>query len=191
MHRIIWITILTFSTPSLLLCQSTPDYLPKLDSIFSSWTKDKPGGTVCVIQQGVIIYKKAFGLGDLQRKTPITLDTRFDLASNAKQFTAMCIALLEEQGKLSVEDDLKKYFPDLKITEPIKIKNLIDHSSGLRDASVLAILSGKMNLKGEVRTKYNTKSYYLECMMRETDLNYPVGSELAYNNLTTCSWQTL
>ncbi len=39
-----------------------------------------------------------------------------------------------------------------------------------------------MNLKGEVRTKYNTKSYYLECMMRETDLNYPVGSELAYNN---------
>ncbi len=61
--------------------------------------------------------KKAFGLADLQRTTPITLDTRFDLASNAKQFTAMCIALLEEQGKLSAEDELKKYYPDLKITE--------------------------------------------------------------------------
>jgi CubicO group peptidase (beta-lactamase class C family) len=168
--------------PVYLFGQASSHQITQLDSIFKSWTANTPGGTVCVIHHGNIIYKKAFGLADIEKKLPNTISTRYELASNAKQFTAMCIALLEEQGKLSSEDELNKYYPELKIADPIKIKNLIDHTSGLRDASVLAILSGKMNLKGEVKRKYNTKAYYLECMMRETDLNYPVGSEMAYTN---------
>jgi CubicO group peptidase (beta-lactamase class C family) len=154
----------------------------RIDSLLSSWKSNEPGGVVAIIKDHEVIYKKAFGLSDMSARRLNTVDTKFDLASDAKQFTAMAIALLEEQGKLSVDDQLQNFYPHLKITQPITIANLLAHSSGLREASVLAILSGKMNLKGEVRRKYNTKEYYLECLMRETDLNFDPGSELAYTN---------
>ena len=155
--------------------------LEAVDTIFHNW-KGGPGGVACIVQDGKVIYRKAFGLANIKKAIPNSPELRYELASNAKQFTGMCIALLEEQHKLSLDDELKKYYPQLRIPHAIKIRNLLDHTSGLRDASVLAILSGKMNLKGEVRKKFNTKKYYLECLMRETDLNYDVGSELAYNN---------
>src|SRR6187402_1658084 len=144
-------TLLLLLLPHLAFCQLTDQQRTQLDSIFMDWKPDAPGGVVCVIHQGNVIFKKGFGLADIERKIPNSPDVKYDLASNAKQFTAMCIALLEEQGKLSIEDDLRKYYPTLKINSVIKIKNLLDHTSGLRDASVLAVLSGKMNLKGEVR----------------------------------------
>jgi CubicO group peptidase (beta-lactamase class C family) len=153
-----------------------------LDSIFSSWTPATPGGVVCVVDHGKVIYRKGFGLADIQRKVPNNPELKYDVASIAKQFTAMCIALLEEQGKLTAEDNLKKFYPDMQIVSEVKIRHLLDHTSGLRDASVLAILSGKMNLKGEVRKNYDTKDFYLECFKRETDLNFVPGSELAYTN---------
>lgn len=152
------------------------------DSIFRDWKPDGPGGIVCVVQKGQVLFRKASGLADVSKKIPNGPALKYDLASNAKQFTAMSIALLEEQGKISREDPLRKFYPNLKIKDDIRIRNLIDHTSGLRDASVLAVLSGKMNLKGEVRKKFNTKEYYIQCLMSETDLNYPVGQELAYNN---------
>jgi len=180
--RIFRIIAILLLVPFLASGQLSDLQRSQLDSIFMDWKPDTPGGVACVVQQGNIIFKKSSGLADLEKKIPNSFDLKYDLASNAKQFTAMCIALLEEQGKLSTEDNLKKYYPGLKINQEIKIKNLIDHTSGLRDASVLAVLSGKMNLKGEVRKAYETKEYYLECFLRETDLNYPVGSEFAYTN---------
>jgi len=152
------------------------------DSIFSDWTQTTPGGVVGVVHHGKPVYVKAFGLADIAKKIPNDTSLIFDLASITKQFTGMCIALLEEQGKLSVEDDLKKYYPTSQIPPGIKIKNLLDHTSGLRDAAVLAILSGKMNLSGEVKRKYETTEYYMECFMRENDLNFTPGSELSYTN---------
>lgn len=154
----------------------------RLDSIFSSWTLGTPGGVACVVDHGNVVYRKGFGLADVKGKIANTPEMRYELASMAKQFTAMCIALLEEQGKISADDNLKKFYPDMHIEEEVKIRHLIDHSSGLREASVLAILSGKMNLKGEVRKNYETKKYYLECFKRETNLNFQPGSELAYTN---------
>ncbi len=158
------------------------DFTLALDSIFNDWTSSTPGGVVAVVHHDKVIYRKAFGLADMEKKIPNAPEWRYDLASIAKQFTAMCIALLEEQSKLSANDDLKKFYPEMKITDEIRIKNLIDHTSGLRDASVLAILSGKMNLKGGVRKKFNTKDYYIECFLRETNLNFEPGSETAYTN---------
>lgn len=162
--------------------QLTSVQIRQIDSVFADWKKDSPGGVACVVIGDKVVYKNAFGLADTRKNIPNAIHMKYDLASNAKQFTAMCIALLEEQGKLSPDDDIRKYYPGLKISDTIRIRNLLDHTSGLRDAAVLAVLAGKMNLKGGVRRRYNTKAYYLECMMRETDLNYPVGEELAYNN---------
>lgn len=168
---------------SLSYCQSKSDFL-KIDSILSigSQTK-KPGGVVAVLRGGEVIYKKAVGLADIARGIPNSFEHKYDLASIAKQFTGMCIALLEEQGKLSTEDLLSKYYPDFQLPNEIKLKNLLDHTSGIREAYVLATLSGKINLKGELRKKYNTKSYLLEVLKREKDLNFAPGSELAYTNI--------
>ncbi len=156
----------------------------RIDSLFTNWqVKESPGGVIAVLQNGNVIYKKAFGLADIDKNIKNSPELKYDLASVAKQFTAFCIALLDEQGTLSVDDDLRKYYPEFQYPEGIKIKNLLDHTSGIREAYVLAMLSGKMNLKGEVPKKYNTKEFLLQVLSKERDLNFRTGDELAYTNV--------
>lgn len=163
--------------------QSKNDF-QKVDSLLSIGDRTKkPGGIVAILKGDEVIYKKAIGLADIAKNIPNSFDHRYDIASIAKQFTGMCIALLEEQGKLSTEDLLSHYYPEFEFSKGIKIKNLLDHTSGIREAYVLATLSGKINLKGELRKKYNTKPYLMEVLTRERDLNFDPGSELAYTNI--------
>jgi CubicO group peptidase (beta-lactamase class C family) len=158
--------------------------LQKIDSLFQNWNKkNEPGGVVAIISNHEVIYKKAFGMADIGKKIPNSVESAFNLASMAKQFTGMCIALLEEQGKLSVEDDIRKYYPEFRFDKIVRIKNLLDHTSGIREAYVLATLSGKINLKGELPKRYNTKKYLLEVLKRERDLNFTPGDEMAYTNV--------
>jgi CubicO group peptidase (beta-lactamase class C family) len=160
------------------------DAVKKLDSLFApAVNSKKPGGVIYVMQGDDVIYKKAIGLADMAKGTPNSFELKYDLASIAKQFTGMCIALLEEQGKISAEDPLRKFYPEFRLPETIKIKNLIDHTSGIREAYVLATLSGKTNLKGELRKSANTKEYLLGVLQKERDLNFESGSELAYTNI--------
>lgn len=168
--------LLALLIPVCLQAQTVPD------SLFNEWKPNTPGGVVAVVQNGQVVYSKSFGLADVDKKIPNAPSLKYDLASNAKQFTAMSIALLEEQGKLSKEDPLRKYYPGLKIKDDIRIRNLIDHTSGLRDASVIAILKYKLTLTGAVKKKHDNKQYYIKCMMEEEDLNFSVGSEMAYTN---------
>lgn len=156
----------------------------KLDSLFSSWDKEgSPGGVVAIVSKGKVIFQKGFGSADVRKKVKNTPETQFYIASMAKQFTGMCIALLAEAGKLSVEDDLLKYYPDFKFQEKITIKNLLDHSSGIREAYVLALLSCKVNLKGEVPEKYQTKEAMLKVLARDEGLNFKPGEEMVYTNI--------
>jgi len=159
-------------------------YRIKLDSLFRNWNReDAPGGVVAIISKGEVMYKKGFGRADVNRKIKNAPETQFYIASVAKQFTALCIAILEEEGNLSVDDDLLKYYPEFKFQEKITIKNLLDHTAGIREAYVLAILSGKVNLKGEVPEKYQTKEYLLKVLAREEDLNFVPGEEMVYTNV--------
>jgi CubicO group peptidase (beta-lactamase class C family) len=163
---------------------SQPEINRRLDSLFAGFGNTrKPGGVVAVMQGDEVIYKKAIGFANIKKGIPNSFQFKYDLASMAKQFTATCIALLEEQGKLSVDDPLRKYYPEFQLPKEIKIKNLIDHTSGIREAYVLAVLSGKSNLKGELKQKFNTKAYLLEVLKRERDLNFQPGSEFAYTNI--------
>src|SRR5688572_1705300 len=163
---------------------SQPKKQNKLDSLFAPAANSKrPGGLVCVLRGDEVIYKKAIGLADISRNIPNAFELKYDLASIAKQFTAMCIALLEEEGKISVNDPLSKFYPEFQLPAAIKIKNLIDHTSGIREAYVLAVLAGKANLKGELRPKFNTKAYLLDVLKHEKDLNFEPGMELAYTNI--------
>ena len=97
------------------------------------------------MQDGEIIYKNGFGMATLEHEITIKPSTTFYIASTSKQFAAFCIALLEEEGKLSVEDDIRKVIPEIPEYEsPIKIKHLIHHTSGMRDFLELNDLSGRI-----------------------------------------------
>lgn len=98
--------------------------------------KGEPGGAVLVMKGEEIVFKAGYGLADINTKEPITSKTLFNLGSISKTFVSNAILILQEQGKLSVEDSLYKYFSDFKnksIAQKVKIKHLLSHTSGLPD----------------------------------------------------------
>lgn len=108
-----------------------------LDSLFEKiFTPSEPGGAVLITKEGKIIYAKGFGVEDIKTKKPITTKTLFNIGSISKTFVASAILHLASEGKLSIEDDIYKYFPDFKnkeIAKKIKIYHLLTHTSGLPD----------------------------------------------------------
>jgi CubicO group peptidase (beta-lactamase class C family) len=109
----------------------------KLDIIFNAAFKpDEPGGAVLIAKEGKIVYQKGFGLADINTKESINSKTLFNVGSISKTFVAFGILQLAKENKLSLDDDLYKYFPDFKdssIAKKIKIYHLLTHSSGLPD----------------------------------------------------------
>jgi CubicO group peptidase (beta-lactamase class C family) len=95
-----------------------------------------PGAAVLVVKDGKVLLKKGYGLADLDKRTPVTPETTFELASGSKPFTALAILRLEEAGKLDLSDDVRKYVPELPAYEekrPIRLSDLLRHTSGLPD----------------------------------------------------------
>ena len=109
-----------------------------IDSLFSSWFKPgEPGGAVLIVKDGIPIYQKGFGIADVNTKEPITTKTLFNIGSISKTFVAYGILQLADKGKLSLDDDLQKYFPDFthpSIAKKIRIVHLLTHTSGLPDS---------------------------------------------------------
>jgi len=113
----------------------------KVDEVFAKWDKsNSPGCALAVMKDGEIIYKKGYGMANLEYGIPIKPTTVFHVASVSKQFTAMAITLLTHEEKLSLEDDVRKYLPELPdFGETITIRHLIHHTSGLRDQWALLV----------------------------------------------------
>jgi CubicO group peptidase (beta-lactamase class C family) len=151
---------------------------PKVDQLFSEWDKpDSPGCALAIIKDGTIIYKKGYGIADLEHDVPITAETVFYIGSTSKQFVAMCILLLEEQGKLSLDDDIRKYLPEFPEYDiPITIRQLIHHTSGIRDYLSLWYLSGKNYLD------HMPEDGVYEMICRQKDLNFSPGERHMYSN---------
>jgi len=109
----------------------------KLDAFFKEeFRNDDPGAAVLLMKDTVILFSRGYGLADIQSKTPITPSTLFNLGSISKTFVSNGILMLQEEGKLSVEDSLFKFFPGFKnkaIAQKVKIKHLLTHTSGLPD----------------------------------------------------------
>ncbi len=116
------------------LTPSDDELAKKADAFLAQWDKnDLPGGSVGVIKDGKLVYKRGFGMANLDYDVPNTPSTRFNLASVSKPFTAMSIALLAQQEKLSLDDDIRKYVPEIpKYDKTATIRHLIHHSSGIR-----------------------------------------------------------
>jgi CubicO group peptidase (beta-lactamase class C family) len=137
----------------------------KIDSIMSFFNDPSFPATVLeVIRNGKVIYCKGFGKEDQEKNIPPTSKSNFNIASNSKQFAAMCILLLQEEGKLKRTDDIRKYIPEMPVYDkPITINDLIHHTSGLRDYLELYQLTCKpvFELSQKERLKLITDQKHL------------------------------
>ena len=119
-------------------------YEARVDSLFSQYTRNaSPGLAVAVVRDGKVLLSKGYGLADLEHRVPITSSTVFDLASVSKQFAGLAVAMLVEQGRVKVSDDIRKYIPEMgDVGQTITIDHLLHHTSGLRDWPGMLSLAG-------------------------------------------------
>jgi CubicO group peptidase (beta-lactamase class C family) len=149
-----------------------------VDEVFEDLTASgSPGCALGVYRNGQMIYAKGYGLANVEEGVPITPKSVFDIGSTSKQFTAASILLLEKQGKLSVNDDVRKYLPELPdYGNKITILNLLNHTSGLRDYLTL------MELAGIPTDSVTTDEDALALIARQRVLNFAPGSVWLYSN---------
>ncbi len=151
------------------------------DEIFKEWENStKPGVAAGVVSNGKVIYLKGFGNADVQNNIKITPQTKFQIDDFAKQFTILAILLLEQEGKISFEDDIRKYIPKLpNYKHTLKIKHLLNHSSGLNNLNIIKELSGYRS--GDVFTQLDA----LKLIGSQKQLNYIPGTDFSYLNSDT------
>jgi len=157
----------------------TPDVAKKVDGVFAKWDRaDSPGCALGVYRGGQIVYKRGYGMEDLNEDVHITPSTVFHVASMSKQFTAASIVLLAQQGKLSLDDDVRKYIPELPdFGAKITIRNLVHHTSGLRDQWELLELAGWRYSKDLI-----TNDDVMSVTTRQKELNFKPGDRHVYCN---------
>jgi CubicO group peptidase (beta-lactamase class C family) len=169
-----------FLASSLAKAQTLPpDVARQVDKVFEKWDKpESPGCALGVYKDGQIVYKRGYGMADLNDDVPITPATVFHVASMSKQFTAASIVLLAQQGKLSLDDDVHKYIPELPdFGERITIRHLVYHTSGLRDQwSLLGLAGWRYSLD------LITDDDVMSVMTRQKDLNFKPGDRHVYCN---------
>ncbi len=161
------------------LAQNGEDtHAKKVDQLFATWDKpESPGAAIAVIKDGAVVYKRGYGSANLEYNVPITPQTVFHVASVSKQFTAFAIALLASQGKLSLDDDIRKHLPEVPdFGKKITIRHLIHHTSGLRDQWTLLGMAG-WRLDDVI-----TKEHILKMVRHQKELNFDPGAENLYSN---------
>lgn len=156
-----------------------PNVAKQVDKVFTKWDRaDSPGCALGVYQGGRIVYRRGYGMEDLNEDVPITPGTVFHVASMSKQFTAASIVLLAQQGKLSLDDDVRKYIPELPdFGQKITIRNLVYHTSGLRDQWALLGLAGWRYSKDLI-----TDEDVMSLLTRQKELNFKPGDRHLYSN---------
>jgi CubicO group peptidase (beta-lactamase class C family) len=150
----------------------------KVDQLFAQWDKpDSPGCALAVIQNGEVIYKRGYGMANLEYDIPISSNSVFDIGSNSKQFTAMCIVLLARQNLLNLDDELQKHIPEIpQYSQTITLRHLINHTSGLRDYLNLMDLGGMI-----IENDYPDEEV-IALIARQQSLNFAPGTEQLYSN---------
>lgn len=150
----------------------------QVDKLFSSWDKpESPGASLAVIKDGEVIYKNGYGSANLEYDIPITPSTVFHVASVSKQFTAFAVAMLAEQGKLKLNDDIRRYLPEVPdFGKTITIWHLIHHISGMRDQWELLAMAG-WRLDDVI-----TREHILKMVRNQKELNFEPGEQYLYCN---------
>src|SRR5688572_24569115 len=154
------------------------DTVARVDSIFSRISTATPGCAVGVSRHGRTILAKAYGMANLEYDVPLTSESIIEAGSVAKQFTAAAILLLAQQGKLSIDDQVRKHIPELPdYGAPLTIRHMMNHTSGLRDWGTVAAVEGWPR-----GSRAHTHDHVLDIVTRQRSLNFRPGTEYLYSN---------
>jgi len=150
----------------------------RIDALFQPWSRpDSPGASIAVLRAGELLHAAGYGCAQLEYGVPITADTVFHVASVSKQFTAMAVALLAAEGRLSLDDELRAHVAEVPdFGQPLTLRHVLHHTSGLRDQwESFAIAGGRMD--DVIR-----QSDILGLVARQRELNFPPGTRHLYCN---------
>lgn len=152
----------------------------RVDQLFEHWnTTTSPGCATAAMKDGRILYEAGYGMASLEHEAKITPTTVFDVGSIAKQFTAAAILILVEEGKISLDDPIRKYVPELPdFGTPITLRQMLGHTSGLRDYEQLLSFDGWRLDSPDLLTDGDV----LHIMSLQKELNFPPGSYYSYSN---------
>lgn len=171
---ILLITVILFIQSS--ICGQTYDYL--IDSLFKAPDGVvTPGYSISIIQNNEINFQKSHGYANVKEKVKVDSDTKFAIASCSKQFTAYCILLLEQDDKLELTDNIRKYIPELpEYSSPVQIRHLLSHTSGIRDHIVM------LGWSNNQKEKYYSFDGTLKSLEKLNGLSFKPGERFAYSN---------
>jgi CubicO group peptidase (beta-lactamase class C family) len=157
----------------------SPDQLARIDAVFARWNLPSSAGCALgVSYRDRVVLERAWGMAELEHGIPITPGTIFEGGSVSKQFTAAAVLLLAQQGKLSLDDDVRRWVPEVPdYGAPITIRHLLTHTSGLKDWGSVAAIGGWPRT-----TRVYTHAHVLEIIGRQGTLNHPPGAEYIYSN---------
>ena len=159
---------------------SAPAAVPEkaVDDVFAKWSSTTPGCAVGVAVGGKPVLAKAYGMADLEHDVRNTPDTIFEAGSLSKQFTAMAVMLLVKEGKLKLDDPVRKYIPELPdYGVPLTIRHMLTHTSGLRDWGSVESIAGWPRT-----TRAYTHAHVLDIVSRQKSLNFKPGDHYSYSN---------
>ena len=158
--------------------QLSPDTVAMIDKIMNRYPDSGPGAQIAIGRNGQTIYSTVKGMADLEHAVALTKMSKIEAGSVSKQFTAAAILLLEQQGKLSLDDDVRRYIPELPhYGHKITIRHLMQHTSGLRDWGSIAEIAGWPR-----GTKAYTNDDALYIITLQKALNNKPGDEYIYSN---------
>jgi CubicO group peptidase (beta-lactamase class C family) len=181
------ILVATFSSFVLCTCpafaaieHSAEDFAiqQKVDAIFATYNNpDSPGCAVGIVRDGDFVYKRGFGMGSIELQSPLSRESVFYMGSVSKQFTAASVVLAAEKGYLSLDDDIRKWIPEIPLYgHTITLRQMLHHTSGLRDEI------GLLSLAGKPIEDINTTSEIIDLIARQKRLNFNPGDEYQYSN---------
>jgi len=178
MRQKIFYTVFFIFFYQMVSAQLADSLTKRVDAVFAEYDKtNSPGCALAILKDGKIIYERAYGMSNLEYNIAINPTSIFHIASISKQFTAAAIIRLSLEGKLSLNDDIRKYIPEVPdFGHPITFNNLIHHTSGIRDQWDLQGLAGWR--EGDL---INEKDI-LEMLSRQKSLNFLPGEEYLYCN---------
>jgi len=155
------------------------DARQRVDKIFARYQRtDGPGCAVSASLDGASMLSAAYGMADLEHDVVLRADSIFEAGSVSKQFTAAAVLLLAQQGKLSIDDPVRKYIPELPdYGMALTVRHMLNHTSGLRDWGSVEGIAGWPRT-----TRAYTHAHVLDILSRQRALNYPPGAEYSYSN---------
>lgn len=168
---------LVFTGPEIAQAQAEPAPAA-VDRIFAEWDRPaSPGCALGVVERGRVVYERGYGMANLDYDIPNSPQTVYYIGSVSKQFTAAAVAMLVKEGKISLDDDVRTYFPELPdYGQPITVRHLVHHTSGLRD------MYGLMSLAGHRIEDVFTDEQALALIVRQRELNFAPGTDYLYSN---------